>query len=90
MKRVIISAAAAAALLPAALLADFISNGDPVAAAVVGSCAAASGGTSLETATCRASNATSVSLEARYRTFDESDGTKLRSDACRGIVLIVF
>ena len=89
MKRLIISAAAAAVLLPAALLADFISNGDPVAAAVVGSCAAASSGTSLETAT-RASAAESDSMEARYRTMDTSTGTKLRSDAFRGGVIIIL
>ena len=89
MKRLILSAVAAALLVPAALFAGFISHGDPVAAAVVGSCAAASSGTSLETAT-RASTAESDSMEARYRTIDTSTGTKLRSDAFRGGVIIIL
>ena len=73
-----VSAAAmcvAAALLP--LHADtyqFIISGDPVAAATADSHSVASAATSLE---------------ARYRTWDESDGIALRSDKYRGLLIIV-
>jgi hypothetical protein len=85
MKRpgILIGAATAAlSLLGASASADayqFIKSGDPVAAATVDSHAAASSGTALETATCVA-QAASVSLEARFQTYDESDGIALRSD----------
>lgn len=65
----------AAALLP--LHADtyqFIISGDPVAAATADSHSVASAATSLE---------------ARYRTWDESDGIALRSDKYRGLFIIV-
>ena len=47
--------------------------------------ATTSAGTSLETAT-RAKPTAPQSLEARYRTWDESDGIALRSDK-RGMIL---
>jgi len=67
---------------------QFIISGDPVAAATVDSCAVASSGTSLETAT-RSGGSAASALEARYRTWDESDGIALRSDTYRGLLLIV-
>ena len=79
----------AAALLP--LHADtyqFIISGDPVAAATADSHSVASAATSLETATRSGGSAASV-LEARYRTWDESDGIALRSDKYRGLLIIV-
>ena len=66
----------------------FIISGDPVAAATVGSSAAVSSGTSLVTGTL-ATPATAVSLEARYRTWDESDGIALRSDEFKAMVIIL-
>ncbi len=56
-----------------------IISGDPVAAATEYSYSAASAATSLEVST-RAVPAAASSLEARYRTIDESDGIALRSD----------
>ena len=76
----------AAALLP--LKADtyqFIVSGYPAANE---SYAAASAATSLETAT-RSGGSAATSLEARYRTWDESDGIALRSDKYRGLLIIV-
>lgn len=76
----------AAALLP--LHADtyqFIVSGYP---AVNVSYSAASSGTSLETAT-RTDRSAASPLEARYRTWDESDGVALRSDKYRGLLIIV-
>ena len=76
----------AAALLP--LHADtyqFIVSGYPAANE---SYAAASAATSLETAT-RSGGSAASALEARYRTWDESDGIALRSDTYRGLLLIV-
>ena len=66
---------------------QFIISGDPVAAATVDSCAVASSGTSLETAT-RSGGSAASSLEARYRTWDESDGIALRSDKYRATMII--
>ncbi len=79
----------AAALLP--LHADtyqFIISGDPAAAATADSHSAASAATSLETAT-RSGGSAASALEARYRTWDESDGIALRSDKYRGLLIIV-
>ena len=76
----------AAALLP--LHADtyqFIVSGYPAANE---SYAAASAATSLETAT-RSGGSAATSFETRYRTWDESDGIALRSDKCRGLLIIV-
>ena len=78
-------AAGAAALSP--LRADtyqFIVSGYPAANERY---AAASAATTLATAT-RAVPTAPEALEARYRTWDESDGIPLRSDKPQGVVLI--
>ncbi len=85
-----VSAAAitASAAIPMAANADgyqFIVSGYPAANV---SYSAASSGTSLVTATRKQPTA-AQSLEARYRTWDESDGIALRSDKFRGMILIV-
>ncbi len=82
------AAIAAGAAIPMAANADgyqFIVSGYP---AVNVSYSAASSGTSLVTATRKQPTA-AQSLEARYRTWDESDGIALRSDKFRGMILIV-
>ena len=80
---------AATALMPSrADTYQFIISGDPIAAATVDSCAVASSATALATGTYSASTA-ATSLEARYRTWDESDGITLRSDKCRGFMLFI-
>ena len=84
-------AAAAAAAVPALAGADgykFIISGDPVAAAVERSCSAPSSATALVTGTL-STPAEASSLEARYRTWDGSDGIALRSDKHHGFMLIV-
>ena len=79
----------AAALMPSrADTYQFIISGDPIAAATVDSCAVASSATALVTGTYSASTA-AAPLEARYRTWDESDGIALRSDKRRGFMLFV-
>lgn len=50
--------------------------------------AAFSSGTALVTST-RTAAAESSDLEARYRTWDESAGTSLRSDKFRGMIIII-
>lgn len=80
----ILALLAAAALSP--LHADtyqFIVSGYPAANE---SYAAASLGTALATAT-RVVSTTAQALEARYRTWDESDGIALRSDKCRATMI---
>ncbi|MBQ4199041.1 MAG: hypothetical protein II649_04075 [Kiritimatiellae bacterium] len=87
--RKIVMMLGAAALLP--LHADtyqFIISGDPVAAATADSHAVASAATSLETAT-RSGGSAASALEARYRTWDESDGIALRSDEYRGMMIYI-
>ena len=87
MKTLLIIGAAATLFVPLVSLADayqFIISGDPVAAATEGCRVVASSGTSLETGTLTAPTAAD-SLEARYRTWFESDGTALRSDKPRGL-----
>ena len=64
---------------------QFIVSGYPAANV---SYSAASSGTSLVTATRRQSTA-AQSLEARFRTWDESDGIALRSDKYKGMILII-
>ena len=81
----ILALLAAAALSP--LHADtyqFIVSGYPAANE---SYAAASSGTALATAT-RAVSTAAQALEARYRTWDESDGIALRSDKYRATMII--
>ena len=82
------AAIAATAILPFVANADgyqFIVSGYP---AVNVSYSAASSGTSLVTATRKQPTA-AQSLEARYRTWDESDGIALRSDKYHGLLIIV-
>lgn len=55
-----------------------IISGDPIAAATVNSKAAASAGTALVTS-ARTSWTVASSLEARFRTIDESVGVSLRT-----------
>ena len=88
--KAVVSAAAivASAIIPFVANADgyqFIVSGYPAANV---SYSAASSGTSLVTATRKQPTA-AQSLEARYRTWDESDGIALRSDKFRGMILIV-
>ena len=76
----------AAALSP--LHADtyqFIVSGYPAANE---SYAAASSGTALATAT-RSGGSAASPIEARYRTWDESDGIALRSDKYRATIIII-
>ena len=92
MKKLIIIGGAAVLLIPLLALADayqFIISGDPVAAATEDSHAVASAGISLETG-MRTAPTAADSLEARYRTWYESDGTALRSDKARGIVIYIM
>ena len=82
----------AAMLAPLMSSADgyqFIISGDPVAAASANTSASASSGSALETST-RSLPLGAVSLEARYRTMDETLGVGLRSDPPRGAILIVM
>ena len=89
------AAAALTAAIAAAQLAaangdeyQFIISGDPVAAKTVNSSESASIGTALVTST-RTSPTAAASLEARYRTFDESVGIKLRTDSPKGMIISV-
>ena len=85
--RTVISLAALALAALSPLHADtyqFIISGYP---AVNESYAAASSGTALATAT-RAVSTAAQALEARYRTWDESDGIALRSDKYRATMII--
>ena len=63
---------------------QFIVSGYPAANE---SYAAASSGTALATAT-RAVSTAAQALEARYRTWDESEGIALRSDKYRATMII--
>ena len=92
MNRLLLIGAAAMLLVSMEALADayqFIISGDPVAAATEGCRVVASSGTSLETGIFTTPTAAD-SLEARYRTWYESDGTALRSDKARGIVIYIM
>ncbi len=92
MKRLLIIGVPAILLIPLVALADayqFIISGDPVAAATEGSRAVPSSGISLETGVRTAPTAAD-SLEARYRTWHESEGTKLRSDKACGLVICIM
>ena len=81
-----LAAAMAAAPLTAARGTDYqyIVSGYPAANE---SYPAASAGTSLVTAT-RSGVSAESSLEARYRTWDESNGIALRSDMYRAMMII--
>jgi len=76
--------AAAATIAAHADTYQFIISGYPAANE---SYAAPSGATSLETAT-RSGGSAASAIEARYRTWDESDGIALRSDKCRATMII--
>jgi len=79
-----------AAAMPIAVLADtyqFIIFGDPVAAATADSRSVASTATALVTAT-RSGGSAASPIEARFRTWDESDGIALRSDKYRATMII--
>ena len=92
MKKLIMLRWTAMLLIPLMALADtyqFIISGDPVAAATEGSRAVPSSGISLETG-MRTAPTAADSLEARYRTWYESDGTALRSDKARGTVIYIM
>ena len=89
MKR-ILTMASVVMIVPLMSSADdypFIISGDPVAAATANSCAAVSSGTALATGTL-SSLTSSAALEARYRTWHESDGAALRSDKA-GMTIVV-
>ena len=78
-------------LVPLVLLAEtyqFIISGDPVAAATVNSSTAETPSTSLVTSS-RTDPTVAASIEARYRTVAPTIGIKLRSDAARGMMIIV-
>ena len=86
-----LAAGAAAMLAPLMLSADdyqFIIRGDPIAAATSNSCESASIGTALVTST-RTDPTVATSLEARYRTTAPTAGVRLRSDAPKGMILVV-
>lgn len=92
-KRLLHAAALSAVALTAysPLHADdyqYIISGDPVAAATVDSCAFASAATALNTGTL-STLAAAVPLEARYRTWYESDGIALRTDRRVGTVIVI-
>ena len=73
-------------LLTGSITVRFIISGYPAANE---SYAAESAATSLETAT-RSEGSAASALEARYRTWDESDGIALRSDKYVGMMIIVM
>lgn len=76
----ILSMASAAMFVPLMSSADIcIISGDPVAAATVNSSAKVSTSTALVSGTLSKLTESS-SLEARYRTWELSNGTSLRSD----------
>lgn len=90
MKRLIVMTGAAALLAPLMSSADdyqFIVSGDPVAASTVNSSTKVSSSTSLVSGTLSKLTAAD-SLEARYRTWHESNSTALRSDKA-GIRIVV-
>ena len=77
---IILSMASAAMFVPLMSSADScIISGDPVAAATVNSSAKVSTSTALVSGTLSKLTESS-SLEARYRTWELSNGTSLRSD----------
>ncbi|MBQ6247607.1 MAG: hypothetical protein IJK04_12125 [Kiritimatiellae bacterium] len=79
-------AVAAGAAIPARADYQFIVSGYPAANE---SYQAASPSTSLETAT-RSGKSVSSALEARCRTWDESNATSLRSDKYEGAFVIII
>ena len=91
MKGLIIMMGAAVMIAPLMLSADdyqFIISGDPVAAATVNSSESATPGTALVTSS-RTTPMVAVSLEARYRTIEETGGIALRTDKYKGFTIIL-
>ena len=91
MNKLMVMAGAAALLAPLMLSADdyqFIISGDPVAAATANSSESATPGTALVTSS-RTTPTVAASLEARYRTIAPTAGIKLRSDAAKGMFILV-
>jgi len=82
-----ISAAMIAPLMTSADDCQFIISGDPVAASTVDSSAKVSASTALVSGTLSKLTAAS-SLEARYRTWELSNSTALRSDKA-GMIIVV-
>ena len=67
---------------------QFIISGDPVAAATANSSESATPGTALVTSS-RTTPTVAASLEARYRTIEETDGIALRTDKFIGLTVIL-
>ena len=91
MNKLMVMAGAAALLAPLMLSADdyqFIISGDPVAAATANSSKSATPGTALVTSS-RTAPTVAASLEARYRTIEETDGIALRTDKFIGLTVIL-
>ena len=90
MKKLIIIGAAAmfAPLMSSADDYQFIISGDPVAAATVNSSKAETPSTSLVTSS-RTAPTVAASLEARYHTVAPTVGIKLRSDAAKGMMIVI-
>ena len=91
MNKLLLLINATAMVVPLMSSADgyqFIISGDPVAVAAANSSASASSGTALVTSS-RTSPTADASLEARYRTIDETDGIALRTDEFKGMMIIV-
>ena len=90
MNKLLLMICAAAMLAPLVASADgyqFIISGDPVAAAMVNSSAKVSSSTALVSGTLSKPTA-AASLEARYRTWELSNSTALRSDKT-GMTIVV-
>ena len=88
MKRLIVMTCVAVMLAPLMSPADScIISGDPVAAATANSSAKVSASTALVSGTLSKLTVAS-SLEARYRTWELSNGTALRSDKS-GMIIVV-
>jgi hypothetical protein len=89
-KRLLVIGAAAmiAPLISSAGDYRFIISGDPIAASTANRCEFASVGTALVTS-ARTATTVANSLEARYRTFDQSVGVALRSGKFNGMIILV-
>ena len=90
MNKLLLMIGAAAMVVPLMSSADgyqFIISGDPVSVAAANSSASASSGTSLVTSSLTTPTA-AASLEARYRTWEFSNCTALRSDKAGTTILV--
>ena len=91
MNKLLLMIGAAAMFAPLMSSADgyqFIISGDPVSVAAANSSASASSGTSLVTSSLTTPTA-AASLEARYRTIDETDGIALRTDEFKAMMIVI-